>query len=71
MGALADIWKSERGLLCLVILLTATVLAGIGRMTTDQWISMVQWVFGIYAGSKAITTSVDSLATARKPAVTS
>jgi hypothetical protein len=55
MGALADFWKSEKGLLTLAIIICATVLAGLNRMTTDQWTSFVQIIFGAYVVGKTAT----------------
>lgn len=55
MGAIADLWKSEKGLLTLAIIVCATVLAALNRMTTDQWISFVQVIFGAYVFGKTAT----------------
>ncbi len=55
MGAIKDLWASERGLLCLAIIVAATVLRGLAMMTTDQWIELVKWVFVTYAAAKTVT----------------
>lgn len=56
MGALRDIWHSEKGLMfvCIVAVMTAFVLAG--TATFDQWKEVVLPIFGIYAGTKTATT---------------
>ena len=58
MGALTDLWQSERGVVAIVLILGATVLMIVGRMTIDQWIDFNKWVFVTYAASKTITGSV-------------
>jgi hypothetical protein len=55
MGALTDLWKSERGLLCLVIIVAATVLTGLERMTVEQWTTFVELIFGTYVVGKTAT----------------
>ncbi len=58
MGALADLWKSERGLLALVLIISATVLAALGVMTESAWRDFSLYVFSVYAGSKTVTSAV-------------
>ncbi len=61
MGAITDIWHSERGLICVLILITATILCAIGRMTVDQWTTTVQWTFGTYVVGKTATGIMESV----------
>lgn len=58
MGAIADIWKSERGLLAVVLIISATVLAAMGQMTEASWREFSIYVFTVYVGSKTVTGSV-------------
>jgi hypothetical protein len=58
MGALKDLFSSERGFFALVLVIAATVLTGLHDMTIDQWQSFATWVFGIYVGGKTITSAV-------------
>jgi len=58
MGAITDLWKSERGLLAVVLIVAATVLAGLDRMTVDAWREFSLYVFGIYATGKTLTGAV-------------
>lgn len=55
MGAVTDLFKSERGLLCLLIIIGGTVLAALDRMTVDQWTTFIQWIFGTYVVGKTAT----------------
>lgn len=58
MGAISDLWNSERGLLTVLILVAATVLVVFGRMTIDQWMAFVQVVIGIYVAGKTVSSAV-------------
>lgn len=61
MGAIADLWKSERGLIAVLLVLGATVLTALSQMTIQDWQSYTIWIFGLYAGGKTITGAVDLL----------
>jgi hypothetical protein len=58
MGALTDLWKSERGLVVIVLILACSVLTGLGQITSDQWLDYTKWLFLIYVGSKTVTGAV-------------
>jgi len=58
MGAITDLFKSERGLFALAIVIGATVLTAIGKMTVDSWQTFVTSIFGIYVGGKTVTSAV-------------
>jgi hypothetical protein len=68
MNALRDLFGSERGFLALVLVIAATVLTGIGRMTVSEWQSLVVWIFGIYVSGKTVTGAIDALALKGAPA---
>lgn len=55
MGAITDLWKSERGLLAVLLVVGATVLTALGHMTVAEWRDYTVWIFGIYAGAKTAT----------------
>lgn len=67
MGALTDLWNSERGVFAVALVLGATALVIFNKLTVDQWVDFAKWIFATYAGSKAITTAVASFAAAPKP----
>lgn len=52
MNAISAILSSEKGLLGVLILIAATVLAALGAMTIQQWIDMTQIIFGTYIVGK-------------------
>ena len=55
MGAITDLWKSERGLIAVLLIITAGVLAGLGHMTTAEWTEFAKWIFVTYAIGKTVT----------------
>jgi hypothetical protein len=58
MGAITDLWKSERGLLTILIIIAATVLTALGNMTIEMWKEMTLYIFGIYVAGKTVTGAV-------------
>lgn len=58
MGALSDLWKSERGLVGLAIILATTVLFALGRISSEQWTTIIQWTFATYVAGKSVTSAI-------------
>ncbi len=58
MGAFTDLWKSERGVVAVALIIAATVLAALGHMTIADWQDYSWKIFMVYAGTKAVTSSV-------------
>ena len=54
MKVLKDLFSSEKGLFCLALVVAASVLAIMGKLTVDQWISYTEWIAAVYVGGKAI-----------------
>jgi len=61
MGALTDLWRSERGLLAVLIIIAASVLAGLGSMPVAEWQTFVTGIFVAYAAGKTLTGAVEIL----------
>lgn len=59
MGALTDLWHSERGIIALVLLAGVTAALFTGNCTFEQWQSYSKWIFVTYATSKTVTGAVD------------
>lgn len=55
MGALKDLWESERGLVAALLIIATTVLCGMGMITADQWLEYTRWLFLTYAAAKTVT----------------
>lgn len=68
MAALAGFLNSKRALICLALLIGATVLAIMGIFTKDDWTSYTQYVVTIWVGGETVTKSVELFTAAKKDA---
>lgn len=55
MGAIKDLWQSERGLVAVLLIVACTVLAAVGKITVDGWTEYTKWIFVAYAAAKTVT----------------
>lgn len=55
MGAILDLWKSERGLVAVALIAAATTLCALGFVAVDQWLDYTKWIFVTYAAAKTVT----------------
>jgi hypothetical protein len=62
MNGIKDLFDGERGLLAFVLIVAATTLAGLDRMSIDQWQEFSTYIFGIFVGGKSLTTAAGLLA---------
>lgn len=58
MGALTDLFKSERGFFALALVIASTVLTALGQMSIDMWKEFNLYIFGIYVTGKSLTGAV-------------
>ena len=58
MGALLDLWKSERGIVAVALIAAATTLCVLGVIPVDQWLDYTKWIFVTYAAAKTVTGAV-------------
>jgi hypothetical protein len=58
MGAITDLWRSERGLIAVLLILGATVLTALGQMAVAEWRDYTLYIFGVYATAKTVTGAV-------------
>jgi hypothetical protein len=68
MGAITDLFKSERGLYALALTAASTVLTALGHMTIDMWQEFNLYIFGIYVLGKTTTGTAALLAKKTAPA---
>lgn len=68
MGALTDLWSSEKGVVAVLLLIGATVLTALGRIDAAAWRDYTTWIFGVYAGTKTVTTVGVAIAKSKAPA---
>lgn len=64
MGAITDLWQSERGLVAIALTVACSVLCALSVITPEQWLDYTKWVFVTYAAAKTVTGAV---AIATKP----
>ena len=55
MGALKNLWNSERGLVAIALIAAVTVLCGMQQVTVEQWLDYSKWIFVTYAAAKTVT----------------
>lgn len=67
MGAITDIWKSERGLITVTLIAAATVLCGFAIIPVQQWLDYTKWIFVTYVAAKTVTGAVGIVSTNPKP----
>lgn len=67
MGALKDLWQSERGLVTIALLTATTVLVITGNITPEQWLEYTKWAFMAYIASKTVTGAVQIATSAPSP----
>jgi hypothetical protein len=68
MGAITDLWKSERGLLCLALIIAASVLAVMSVLTKQDWLDYTKWIFITYVAGKSVTSAVETMKGSSAPA---
>ncbi len=63
-----DLLSSERGTLCLLLVLASTVLVLMGKLTAEQWLTYTQWICVTLVAAKTITGAVETMKSAPAPA---
>lgn len=66
MGAIKDLWQSERGIVTIALIVACTVLCATSVISTEQWLEYTKWVFVTYVAAKTVTGAV-AMATAPDP----
>lgn len=66
-----DLFASERGVFCILLLVAATLLAFFGKVTADQWIDFTKWLVTILVASKTVTGVAQIMKPAQQPASSS
>ncbi len=65
MGALKAIWNSEKAVVLGVLVVSATVLVALGRMTVQDWQSYTTWLAGFYVAGKTAQGGISAMADAK------
>lgn len=64
-GALVDLFRSERGLICVFALVCATVMFGQGHLTAEQWQDYTWKLVLVYVGGKTVTSAIETVTRGR------
>lgn len=62
-----DLLNSERGTLCVLLVLAATILAIIGLLAVDEWVSYTKWIATVLVASKTVTAAVETMRSNQPP----
>ncbi len=54
LNVIKNLVNSEKAVALGLLVIAASVLAALGKMSIDQWISYTEWMAGFYVGGKSI-----------------
>ena len=57
---LKDLLSSERGTLCILLIIASTVLVLVGKLDAQTWITFVKWIGTILVASKTVTGAIET-----------
>lgn len=61
MDAIKQLLSSEHGLFGVLLVIGATILVALGKMSADDWRSFSTWIFGIFGGTHALTSTANAM----------
>lgn len=70
LGALKNLWNSEKAVTGGLLVIAATVLTALGHMSIADWREYTVWIFGLYVGGKTVQGAATAIA-GRAPAPSS
>lgn len=56
-----DLLSSERGTLCVLLVLASTILVILKILTAEQWLTYTQWICITLVASKTVTGAIETL----------
>ena len=56
-----DLFASERGVFCILLLLCVTVLVAVGKVTADDWLTFAKYLLVVLVASKTATGALETL----------
>jgi hypothetical protein len=54
MDGIKALLNSEKGLICVALIIGSTVLTAVGKLTVEQWQTYTTWIFGTYVVGKTV-----------------
>ena len=65
LGVVKNFINSEKAVAVGLLVVAASVLAALGKMSIDQWIDYTKWMATVYVGGKSIQGAVAKISEAR------
>lgn len=62
-----DLLASERGTLCMLLVIASTLLVVTGYLTAEQWLTYTQWICVTLVASKTITGAIQHMKAPGEP----
>jgi hypothetical protein len=56
-----DLFNSERGVLCVMLVIASTILIILKLLTPEQWLTYTQWICVTLVASKTVTGAIETL----------
>lgn len=63
MDGIKGFLNSKRGMLCLALIIAASVLAIMAIFTKDDWIAYTKWIFTAYVAGESTTKAMEIYST--------
>ena len=57
---LKDLMTSERGTICVLLIVVSSVFVLAGKLPVDTWIAFAKWIATVLVASKTITGAVET-----------
>ncbi len=68
MTGAVDLMESERGVVCILVLIAVTVLAVLKVITGEQWLTYTQVIVMGLVASKTVTGAIETVTAKKTPA---
>lgn len=68
MDAIKDLFKSEKGIMAIVVLLAGTAFCVVAKLPFGEWKDFALWVLGIYTGGKSLQGAASAFGPKPSPA---
>jgi len=61
IGGITDLLESERGIICILLIIASTVLVIVGKLTAEDWLTYTKWIAVTLIASKTVTGTVETI----------
>lgn len=60
-----DLLNSERGTLCVVLVIASTILVALGKISAQEWLEYTKWIAVTLVAGKTITSAIETMTSAK------